>query len=77
MKRFIPSVLFFLGLALLWEGVVRLHLWSPVLLPPPISVGRYLKEAAADGSLWQATLITMRRLLTGYVVGIVGGIPLG
>jgi len=77
MKRFILSVLFFVGLLALWELAVRAHLWSPVLLPAPIKVVEYLKTAAADGTLWQATVITVKRLLIGYVIGLIGGVPLG
>jgi NitT/TauT family transport system permease protein len=77
MKRFILSVLFFVGLLALWELAVRAHLWSPVLLPPPIKVVEYLKTAATDGTLWQATVITVKRLLIGYAMGLIGGVPLG
>lgn len=51
--------------------------WSPVLLPAPIQVWRYLETAAADGTLFHAALITMRRLLIGYILGILFGLPLG
>lgn len=77
MKRFILSLVFFAGLLLLWDLVVRARIWSPVLLPSPMKVMEYLKSAAADGTLWQATLITLKRLLLGYVIGLLGGIPLG
>jgi NitT/TauT family transport system permease protein len=77
MKRFFLSVLFFAGLILLWELAVRARLWSPVLLPAPIKVVEYLKSAAADGTLWQATLITLKRLLVGYAIGLIFGVPLG
>src|SRR5207253_1931189 len=33
--------------------------------------------SATDGTLVQATIITMRRLLIGYAIGLVGGLPLG
>ncbi len=77
MKRFLLSVLFFVGLLLIWQGVVQIRLWSPVLLPAPIKVAQYLETAAADGTLWQATLITVKRLVLGYAIGLVGGVPLG
>jgi hypothetical protein len=48
-----------------------------VLLPDPISVWEYLKGAAGDGTLVQASLVTMRRLLAGYIIGIAVGLPLG
>jgi len=77
MKRLFLSVLFFAGLLLLWEAAVQLRLWLPVLLPAPVKVVEYLKTAVADGTLWQATVITVKRLLIGYVIGLIGGVPLG
>ena len=77
MKRILFSVIFFAVLIALWEGAFRAKIWSPVLLPAPIQVVRYLENAVTDGTLFHATIITMRRLLVGYFVGILGGLPLG
>lgn len=77
MKRFFFSLLFFAGLVLLWEVAVRARIWSPVLLPSPVKVVEYLQASAADGTLWEAILVTTKRLLIGYVIGLVGGVPLG
>lgn len=77
MKRILFSLVFFAVLIALWEGAFRAKIWSPVLLPAPIQVVEYLKNAATDGTLFHATIITMRRLLVGYFVGILGGLPLG
>ena len=77
MKRFFLSLIFFAGLLFLWDLLVRARIWSPVLLPAPLKVARYLEAAAADGTLWQAMLITIKRLLLGYVIGLIGGVPLG
>jgi len=77
MKRLGLAILFFAFLVALWEWAFRARIWSPVLLPAPEQVAQYLKNAAEDGTLFHATLITMRRLLTGYFIGIIGGLPLG
>ena len=77
MKRFLLVVLFFAVLIGLWEWAFRAKIWSPVLLPAPQQVAEYLKTSATDGTLLQATVITMRRLLIGYVIGLIGGLPLG
>jgi NitT/TauT family transport system permease protein len=77
MKRFGKVALFFAGLLLVWEVLVQLCIWSPVLVPSPLSVGRYLWEAASDGSLGSATLVTVKRLGLGYLVGLLLGLPLG
>jgi NitT/TauT family transport system permease protein len=77
MKRLALAILFFGLLITLWEWAFRARIWSPVLLPAPEQVAQYLKNAAEDGTLFHATIITMRRLLTGYLIGIIGGLPLG
>jgi NitT/TauT family transport system permease protein len=77
MRRFLSAAGFFVALILLWQWVFQQKIWSPVLVPSPGQVASYLKSAVEDGSLAHAIFITMRRLLTGYFVGIVGGLPLG
>jgi len=77
MKRFLLAAAFFAVLALLWEIAYRVKIWSPVLLPSPGQVVNYLQGAAADGTLAKATLITMQRLLVGYLIGVIIGLPLG
>jgi ABC-type nitrate/sulfonate/bicarbonate transport system permease component len=65
------------ALVLLWQLAVWISGCSPVLLPSPLAVGRYLVDATADGTLPRAALVTARRLLVGYVIGIVIGLPAG
>ena len=77
MKRAAIIIGFFVSLLVLWEGFVRAHIWSPVLLPSPVLVARYLYSAVLDGTLFQAIFVTMRRLLLGYVIGLAFGFPLG
>src|SRR5215470_13428928 len=77
MKRFFLAAGFFIVLLLIWDALFRARIWSPVLLPSPAQVVRYLESAAADGTLFKATVITMRRLLIGYLIGLVLGLPLG
>jgi len=77
MKRTIKALVFFALLLLAWEAVCLARVWSPVLVPSPVSVGRYLWEAAGDGTLWSATVVTLKRLLLGYFFGLIIGLPLG
>ena len=70
MKRFLLAALFFAVLVLIWEVLYRAKIWSPVLLPSPRQVAVYLKDAAVDGTLAKATVVTMRRLLIGYIIGL-------
>src|ERR1700704_6997680 len=77
MRRFLLATLFFLVLIAIWHFLVKAGVYSPVLLPSPQSVGEYLVGAARDGTLLQATSVTVRRLLVGYFIGIMIGLPLG
>jgi NitT/TauT family transport system permease protein len=77
MKRFGYAALFFGGLLVLWEVVYRARIWSPVLMPSPVTVGQYLWEALLDGTLLSATVVTLKRLFLGYLFGLLLGLPLG
>ncbi len=68
----------FFGLLVgIWQMMVLSGRWSPVLLPSPWDVALYLRDAVSDGSLAEAVVVTMRRLLIGYVLGVAIGLPLG
>ncbi len=75
--RWAVASLFFACLIGLWQLAVKAQLWSPLLLPSPSSVFIYLWSAVEDGTLWEATLVTLQRLLIGYGLGIFIGLPLG
>ncbi len=77
MRRAIASTVFFLLLLVSWEAASRSGLYSPVMFPSPLSVCQYLWQAAGDGTLEMATLVTMKRLLIGYAIGLLFGIPFG
>ena len=77
MKRLLFASLLFLAALLLWQLLVSIGVWSSVLLPSPERVLRYLYTSITDGTLLEATLVTMRRLLLGYCIGLILGLPLG
>lgn len=75
--RWLAASLFFVLLVVAWYLAVEAHIWSPLLLPSPLSVFEYLRSAAEDGTLLDATWVTVQRLLIGYGLGILAGLPLG
>jgi NitT/TauT family transport system permease protein len=77
MRRIFVVIAFFVLLFGMWEALVRMKIWSPVLVPSPFSVASYLVGALKDGTLLRATVVTTRRLLIGYALGLVFGLPLG
>lgn len=77
MRRWMLAVLFFAGLVAVWEWLVRRGIWSPVLMPSPLEVGRYYIAAISDKTLLEATWVTLKRLVLGYAAGLALGLPLG
>ena len=49
MKRWTTAMLAFVGLIAIWEWLVRAGVWSPVLMPSPVNVGKYLVASIQDG----------------------------
>jgi NitT/TauT family transport system permease protein len=77
MKRAAMAFLFFAVLLGVWDLAVRSGRWSVVLLPSPVSVAEYIWAAIFDGTLLEATWVTLKRLLLGYAVGLAIGLPFG
>jgi NitT/TauT family transport system permease protein len=77
MRRWFVAVLFFAVLVVVWEGLVRRGVWSPVLVPSPLEVGKYYMAAIKDGTLFDASYVTLKRLVLGYAAGLLLGLPLG
>lgn len=77
MRRALTATVFFALLLAAWHAAFVAKIWSPVLVPSPESVARFLWEIAHDGSLASSVAVTLKRLLAGYVIGLAAGIPLG
>jgi NitT/TauT family transport system permease protein len=77
MRRLGIALLFFAILIGLWDIAVRTGRWSAVLLPSPQYVAEYIWAALLDGTLLEATWVTLKRLLAGYAAGVLIGLPLG
>jgi NitT/TauT family transport system permease protein len=71
------SLLFFLGLLLAWEVLFRLELWPPYVFPSPSSVVQALIDGFASGYYLRAVATSMRRIVIGYGISILVGIPVG
>lgn len=77
MRSWLTGIIFFLLLVAAWQWVVSTGYVSHVLLPTPLEVGQYFIGAVRDGTLWDAVLVTTKRLALGYLTGTLIGVPLG
>ena len=70
-------LIFFAALLAVWEALFRLNLWPPYVFPSMSSVGLSLVNGFADGTFPLAFAVSLRRILLGYGLSLVIGIPLG
>ena len=81
MNRHLTETLQKLGLGLLililWEAAARFGPWPELLFPGPGAVAKSLIEISLDGRLLKGMIRSLSRLLQGYALSVMVGIPLG
>lgn len=77
LKKSGVRVLFFLGILLIWQLLASAGFWNELLFPPPGQVFASLLQLFSDGSMVEAIVSSMKRLITGYAISLLIGIPLG
>lgn len=70
-------LIFFGALIVLWAIIANRHIWDPMLFPSPWRVAQTMGNDFRDGSLLSATAISLRRVLIGYSISLLVGVPLG
>lgn len=78
----IYSLLFYIFIILIWQGVYYFgtsvfQWWKPYAFPNPIGVAASLKRLAVTGTLLQATVYSLKRVLLGFVISVILGTILG
>jgi NitT/TauT family transport system permease protein len=75
-RLFAPLVFAFLLLSG-WEWAVRVYHPDSPFVPTPTAILAWFWEALLDGSLVEATLVTLRRLGLGFLIGALLGLVVG
>jgi NitT/TauT family transport system permease protein len=75
--RVLRAAAFYVLLLAAWQILASLRVWDATLFPGPVSVGQTLWELIRSGTLADATEISLRRVLFGYLFSVVVGVPLG
>jgi NitT/TauT family transport system permease protein len=70
-------ILFFSAILLAWHLLAKAGIWNELLFPAPGQVLDALAAGFGDGSMFQAITASMKRLLLGYGISLLIGIPLG
>ena len=67
----------FLVLAIIWEAIVRLEFFPPVLMPSLVDIGTTAWRMTLDGTLLHHTSSSVARLMLGFLVGSIIGVIIG
>lgn len=65
------------GWVLVTAGIAEERFISPALLPSPWEVVQSFNSLLEDGALVQAIIATLRRVLSGFMLSVCIGVPLG
>lgn len=76
------KIAFYLILIAVWElvykiGVEWLRVWKPYIFPSPLDVVKGFSFILEDGSFYLALVISLKRLIIGFVMALGVGIILG
>jgi len=72
-----PGILAFIAFIALWQLAILVFDPNPILFPAPGEVASKWLDAAADGSMWNATADSAYAMIIGLVISLVLGVPLG
>ncbi len=75
--KIIKLTVFYVLLIGIWQGVAELRIWPPYLFPSPLGVAQSLIAGFEDNSFTIGILVSMKRVLIGFGLSIVGGVLIG
>jgi NitT/TauT family transport system permease protein len=70
-------VAFLAALVGVWLALYMLRVWPPMLFPSPGDTWASLQDGFTQGTFPAAIMASMRRVVVGYVISVVGGLILG
>jgi NitT/TauT family transport system permease protein len=73
----LQSVLFGLGLLVLWEGGCRLFHISDLIFPVPSQIAEKLVSLAVSGVIWPHLWATLVEIVSGFLLGVASGLVFG
>ena len=76
-RSWLRTAVTLLAVAALYEALARSGWFAPALMPTLPKVGNALVGALADGSMVGHAASTLYRVLSGLVLAVVAGLPLG
>lgn len=75
--RRLIQALFLIVLVAVWELASMMNWISPLLLPPPLLVGRTLIQMAGEAQFWSEVATTLYSIVVAYALAVSCGIVVG
>ena len=73
----LKGYLIFLIILIAWYIVCEMKVWNAYILPPPQKVFETFLKMLKDGSIFINIYVSMKRVLIGFFISAMIGIPLG
>lgn len=77
MKKLLQGLVVPFAILIGWQLVCARQIFSPYLLPPPVHIWKAAVELIASGALAQHLLISLQRVLLGFLFSCCLALPLG
>ncbi len=68
---------FYAAILAAWQAVFLLEVWPDYIFPGPMQVLNALSEYVANGQIFKAALVSMKRIFCGYGISLAAGIVIG
>jgi NitT/TauT family transport system permease protein len=76
-RKLFLQIIFYSLILGFWQGVVMLEVWPEYLFPGPAQVFQSFWDGFSDKSFFIGIGISLKRILLGYALSILGGLILG
>ncbi len=76
-KGYARRWIFLLLIVAAWDAVFRFGLYEGFLMPSPSDVAATFWRGLADGSFLAGTLVSLKRIIVGYLISLLVGVTLG
>src|SRR3954453_8028192 len=77
MKKTVRLLVFFGVVIGIWQAVAQAGLWPSYVFPTPRTTAEALKTGFSDRTFMIAIGISLRRVVIGYAISVIGGVLLG
>ena len=76
-KKFTLPIISFIIFLFIWQCVIWIGNYQPILLPGPLLVAKSIWQFIISGEIFSHLFISLFRFIVGFVLAILIGVPIG